>query len=253
MRGQLQAQDPRRNGCPTTSTRKSPRLPAGAAALASRVGMPRALVPWMTLRTLVVLGICIGHVLACSSSRSASGTKATHAQKYAPGSPELRTVDNAGFVDPGGRTHEVSAGVYGNPPTEYREAVPPPQREEPSKAKSKSESGSEAPTPSAPAAPASPASPASDPSEFTGRAARALCDRESYCGRVGAGKAFESAETCMAEKRERVHHAISEASCELRGDRISACLTAIRGAACGAPATPLQPPTDCTAPVLCRP
>ena len=45
------------------------------------------------------------------------------------------------------------------------------------------------------------------------RAARALCDRETYCGRIGAGKAFESADACMASKRERVGRAVSEASC----------------------------------------
>lgn len=43
------------------------------------------------------------------------------------GSPDLRTVDNAGYVDPGGRTRQVSAGC---PSTVGREEgnVPPPHQ-----------------------------------------------------------------------------------------------------------------------------
>jgi hypothetical protein len=204
----------------------------------------------MLARTFVILGTCVG--LACSSRRPASATHTPSDQKGGPGSPELRTVDNAGFVDPAGRTHEVGAGTYGGAPSDFREGVPPPQREQPTTttttSKGKSDGGSAAPTAITPA----PAP--SDPTDFNGRAARALCDRETYCGRIGAGKSFESAEACLADKRERVRAAVRAAPCrEIRGDRISSCLTAIRAVACGLPTDSVQPPPACTAPVLCHP
>lgn len=157
----------------------------------------------------------------------------------AAGSPELRTVDNAGYVDPGGRTRQVSQGSAAAPvgrgdgvaPTEHEQA-----------------SGRPAPLP----APTVPTPAASATSELTERAARALCDRESYCGRVGAAKPFESADACMAAKRVRVHQALGDASCdEIRGDRFSACLSALRLTECGPSQKTLQTPAECTARALC--
>jgi hypothetical protein len=198
-------------------------------------------------RLLGLLGaLVVGHVLACSSSSRPAGTQTTSAEKYAAGSPELRTVDNAGYVDPGGRTRQVSAGT-GAAPVGTNGGAPPPHREEPSG------SASAPGTEGAAATPMGPAPAASDPADFAERAARALCDRETYCDHIGAGKQYESGDACMVEKRDRVRSAISSSSCrEIRGDRISSCLTAIRGAACGPPATRLDPPAACTAPALCK-
>lgn len=181
--------------------------------------------------------VAIVAALACSGSRRASSTRPSSAQMQAAGSPSLRTVDNAGYVDPGGRTSQVSAGVA---PAQVGRGngVAPTERERPS--------GGPGTPPAPPSSAPVPA--AADTTDFTERAARALCDRETYCGRIGAGKAFESADACMAEKRRRVHRALDEASCEeIRGDRVAACLTAIRGAACGPPEVPLQPPAACNA------
>ncbi|MEO6417843.1 MAG: DUF6184 family natural product biosynthesis lipoprotein, partial [Polyangiaceae bacterium] len=173
----------------------------------------------MLTRTLGLLGIVGGLVLACAGSPpSTTMPRPTSAQLYASGSPELRTVDNTGHVDPGGRTREVSAGGtstvgVGNG------MVRPPYRE------SASGSGRIESSPSASGIAPAP----SDPAELPDRAARALCDRETSCGRVGSGKAFESGDACLVAKRESVHRAIDGASCgEVHGDRIAQCLTAIR-------------------------
>lgn len=199
----------------------------------------------MLIRTLGLLGIFGGHVLACAGSPpSTTMPPPTSAQLIASGSPELRTVDNTGYVDPGGRTREVNAGGTSTVGA-GNGMVPPPHRESPSGSGS-TESQRQPSTPGVAPAP-------SDPVELPDRAARALCDRERYCGRIGAGKAFESEDACMAAKRERVHRTIDDASCrEIRGDRIAQCLTAIRGAACGPTEAPLQAPRACTADVLCK-
>ena len=86
-----------------------------------------------------------------------------------------------------------------------------------------------------------------EPSELTGRVARALCDRETYCDRIGADKAFESADACMAAQRESVRNTLSETPCrEFPGDRVSSCLTRIRQGSC-------EPRTEtaCTTSALC--
>lgn len=184
-------------------------------------------------------------MVGCSASGRPSGTQPTSAELTAAGSPELRTVDNAGYVDPGGRTRQVSAGTGPSPVDRGGNGTAPRQRERPSTG----ESAAPAPRPSGPSpAPA-------DASELIERAARALCDRETYCGQIGAGRAFESADACIAEKRDRVHRALDEAACtdEIRGDRVAACLSAIRKAACGPPGVTLQPPAACTAHALCGP
>ncbi len=199
----------------------------------------------MLLRTLVLLGIFGVQLLACAGSPpNTTMPRPTNAQIIASGSPELRTVDNTGYVDPAGRTREVNAGGTSTVGA-GNGMVAPPLRESPTGSGTTS---SPSEPPSAGIAPAP-----SDPAELPDRAARALCDREKNCGRIGARKAFESDDACMFAKRERVHHAIDDASCrEIRGDRIAQCLTAIRAVACGATDAPLQPPRACTADVLCK-
>lgn len=199
----------------------------------------------MLARALGLLGVLAGCALPCAGCPSTSSTRTTSAQKLAAGSRDSRTIDNAGYVDPGGRTGEVSTGRTATVGAARGDGVPPPRREQPT--------GSATPQGDSEAAPTGLVSASGDPTEFTARAARALCDRETYCGRIGVGKAFESDDACMVGKRERVGRAISDASCrELRGEAIAKCLSAIRGAACGAAAAPLQPPPACAAPALCR-
>lgn len=179
---------------------------------------------------------------ACSSSRTSS-TRPSSAQIASAGSPSLRTLDNTGYVDPGGRTRQASQGV-GPTPVGREDMVAPTQPERPSGPPGPAAEGV-VPGPAGPATPAP-----AETSEFKERAARALCDREVYCGRLGEGKAFPTADACMVEKRERVRRALGEDACrEIRGDRVSACLAAIRGASCGP--GPVAPPAECAIQALC--
>jgi hypothetical protein len=191
----------------------------------------------LTIARALPFVVTLGAV-ACSGSR-APRAQPTSAQIAAAGSPELRTVDNAGYVDPGGRTRQVTAGT-GPSVVGRGEGVAPLQPER--------ASGSATPAPPPPVPIPAPA----DETDFNERAARALCDRELACDRLGAGKAFESADACVAEKRVRVRRARGEASCdEIRGDRVAACLVAIRALACGAPDARLEPPAECREHAVC--
>ena len=177
--------------------------------------------------------------LACGGSQSKGTTQTTSARSLAAGSPNTRTVDNAGYVDPGGRTRQVSAGAA--PAPVGRGAAVAPTRPESPGGVGVAPSESRRLTP-----------PPADATEFNERAARALCDRETFCDRIGASKRFESEGACMADKRDRVRSALGEAACdEIRGDRVASCLTAIRGAACGEPRDRQDPPVECGRTALC--
>lgn len=198
----------------------------------------------MDTKTAALIAITFGQALACLSHPTSptSSARTSSAQQYASGSSNLRTVDNAGYVDPGGRTAQVSQG--GATVSGRGNNLAPTNHEFPTESSGPGDSQTALP-PSSAAAPA-------DATELRERASRALCDRESDCGRIGADKSFESADACMAAKRERVRSVMREDNCnEVRGDRVASCLTAIRREACGPSAAPLQPPTACTAQVLC--
>jgi hypothetical protein len=198
----------------------------------------------MLSRTLALLAVAAGCLVSASCARPSSTTQTTSAQKYVAGSPDLRTVDNAGFVDPVGRTSQVTTG---GSITERGTGVAPTRREE------TKTTGPGAGEPQAAAEGPPVASSSADPSELTERAARALCDREAFCEHIGSGKTFESADACMSSKRERVRQAVAERGCrDIRGEAVSRCLNAIRGAECGTAGAPLPPPRACDADALCK-
>ena len=190
-----------------------------------------------------VAAVVIAVAFACTGSRRVTTARPSSAQLTAAGSPSLRTVDNAGWVDPGGRTRQMSQGAAPSP-VGTGDPVAPTEHERPT--------GPPVPAPAPSAAAPTPAS--DDVTELVARASRALCDREIACGRIGPGKAYESEEACTAAKRERVRSVLDAASCtEIRGDHVSACLTAIRRAPCGPPSSVLAPPSACTDAALCGP
>lgn len=176
---------------------------------------------------------------ACSSSQQTPRARATSAQITSAGSPDLRTVDNTGFVGPAGQTRSVSAGT-GASQIGRSEGVPPPQREIPGGGETSGSGAVPGDT--------------SVAVEPVARAARALCDRETFCGRVGEGQTFGSADSCMAAMRERVARRGTAEACgnAIRSDRLATCLAAIRAAACEPRnAPPMQAPPACTAEALC--
>jgi hypothetical protein len=193
--------------------------------------------------TTIVLyaSLAVCGLVGCASSRQPSSAQLTSA-----GSPELRTVDNAGYVDPGGRTRQVSAGSAPAPVGRGNGIAPTLPESATQSSGATEESSAGLPERASPiAAPA-------DSSELHERASRALCDREVYCERLGAGRPYESQDACMTDKRVRVRRALDRAPCtEFRGDRVTACLGAIRAAPCGRPDEPIPPPSSCTKDVLC--
>ncbi len=215
--------------------RDATRVPAAAAA--GTVDARHAVM--MIIRTLALPTTAFLVCTGCAPPQSTTQTTSA-------GSPHARTVDNAGFVDPVGRTSTVTAS---GSISERNTGVGTTH----TVGASTSGSGGTSEPAIGPPAPAVPSSSA-DPIELTERAARALCDREGYCEHIGTGKAFESADACMGVKRERVRQAIAERGCRdnIRGEAVSRCLTAIRAAECGNAGEALPPPAACDAEALCK-
>jgi hypothetical protein len=212
-----------------------------------------------TARSLGVLGFVLCLVAASSCTVVPFGAGLSSAQLYAAGSPSLRTVDNAGYVGPAGlaQPYSVSAGMQPyyywsgdgvRPPAREYSYLGGSMRERASPGETRKERTSETAT-----SPAKARSLASvDPSELAARVARALCDRETYCDRIGADRAFESADACIAVQRERVGRFLGAPPCrEFPGERVSSCLKTIRLGSCAPPQDPAQTESACAAAVLC--
>jgi hypothetical protein len=180
-------------------------------------------------------------ITSCASSGAVSRTQLSSAEIVAAGSPELRTLDNTGFVYPGGATTEVSQGI--GPAVVGRGAylVPPPTgREYPLLVP--------LPLPPVSGERAGPSASGSDPHEAVGRVARALCDQQAYCEHIGPSGTFESADACSTEERARLAGVIAQTSCEntARADLLAACLREIRAAPCIVEEDAFSMPRPCT-------
>jgi hypothetical protein len=186
---------------------------------------------------LVAIALVIG---SCVSSGAVSHTGLSSAEIIAAGSPELRTLDNTGFVYPGGATTEVSQGI--GPAVVGRGAyltAPPPGHWYPLLLP--------LPLPLGSGGRAGPPASGSDPYEAASRVARALCDHEAYCERSGPNGTFESADACSTEQRARLGSVIAKTGCEpaVRGDLLAECLRAIRAAQCLAAEDASSMPPPC--------
>jgi hypothetical protein len=201
----------------------------------------------MGLSTKLVVLTALASVAACAGTRGASTPAQTSsAQVTASGSPELRTVDNSGFVDPGGGTRQVNQG--GGPAPVGRGAeVPPPNRER----ISGGPSGSEGARPGPPAPAATRPAPI-DATTLAERAAQALCDRETSCDRVGPGKPYESVDACTSSERGRAREILGSRPCrEIAGDHAARCLSAIRARSCSAATAIVGALPECSPETLC--
>jgi hypothetical protein len=185
---------------------------------------------------LVAITVVIG---SCASSGAVSRTQLSSAEIIAAGSPELRTLDNTGFVYPNGATTEVSQGI--GPAVVGRGAYltpPPTGREYPLLVP--------LPLPLVSGGRAGPPSSGSDGYEAAERVARALCDHQAYCERNSPSGTFESADACSTEERARLGRVVAKTGCEttIRGDLLAECLRAIRAAQCiaGEDARSMPPP-----------
>lgn len=208
------------------------------------------------LKLSTALFVSFGMVTACASTEATSSraTVLSGTPRPAGTATTTHTVDNAGFVDNGGRTSDMTA------------------RTEMSGMRA-TESGSERPTggtggfplplgPSAPpradsgegAGSGGTVSPAGGPSsEATSRIAEARCDRETSCNRIGKGRAWTSKGACLEAQRERIGRTIEPAVCKRGVDsvQLASCLTEMRGQACNDPRDNIDSTASCRASALC--
>jgi hypothetical protein len=172
-----------------------------------------------------------------------------------------RTVDNAGFVDNGGRTSDMTgrsemSGMRGTEAGSERPTGTPgsglPLRIPSKTARTDIGEGAGAATSETGASTPSAGGP---PSEAVARLARARCDRETSCNRVGPGRAWASQDSCVAKQRDRVGAAVSAMPCPHGIDNVQlgTCLNALRGQACTDRRGDLGVLPECVTNALCAP
>ena len=173
-----------------------------------------------------------------------------------------RTIDNAGFVDNGGRTSDETSRsemsgmrateAGGERPTGTPGSGTPWPYQSSAAARPIGEGAGAASSESGTTKVPSSGGPVS---EAVGRLARARCDRETTCNRIGRGRAWASQESCVAHQREEVGVAMSALACPHGVDNVQlgTCLTALRSLACDDRRGDLAVLPECGANALCAP
>jgi hypothetical protein len=196
-----------------------------------------------------------------------------------------RTIDNAGFVDNGGRTSDEtiraqtsgmratevgSERITGTPgsgqPIPFIEPNPPRRGAQRERAPDATDMGQTVapttaigprpdPTSAPPAATTIGPGPSPAQLDATERIARARCDRQTACDRIGPGRAWGSPEACMAQQRPRTSEEVASLACRagLDGMQLGACLDAIRGLGCSESAASLDSVGECQPTSVCMP
>ena len=187
-----------------------------------------------------IAAVALAGFAACGGAAGDAGrtaeTTLTSGETHPSKPPESRTVDNTGYVDNSGRGSDETiarpdtAGVRGT------------------------ETGSDRPTgtntgipngahtdvrPEAPLVPKTAAlqprggiSPVAGYDDEPGKLGQALCDHEAVCDRIGDGRAWGSANACMAGMRARAIADLDADACRLDPNAIATCLAALRRAPC---------------------
>lgn len=208
------------------------------------------------LKLSTALFVSFGMVTACAATETRTSRAAVLSGTPRPDgtATTTHTVDNAGFVDNGGRSSSETARTElsgmratesgSERPTATTGGIPLPLgASAPARADSGEGAGSGGPT-----------SPAGGPSsEATARIAEARCDRETSCNRIGKGRAWASKGSCLEAQRERVGRAIDTAVCKRGVDsvQLTSCLTEVRGQACNDPRDNIDSTAGCRASALC--
>ena len=220
----------------------------------------------MSAKMALAAALVAGGAVASACDRGEQGrarTALTSASTPPPASTVAtsRTVDNAGFVDNGGRTSDMTgrsemSGMRATEAGSERPTGSPgsgqplPFSRKAARADigegagaSLSEPGTSVPSAGAPA------------SEAVARLARARCDRETSCNRVGPGRAWGTQDQCVAHQRERVGVGVSALSCPHGVDNVQlgTCLNALRLQACNDRRGDLEVLPECLANALCAP
>lgn len=172
--------------------------------------------------------------------------------------PTTRTIDNAGFVDPAGHTDEETlrsemSGMRATESGSERITGTPgyglPLPIEPSTPRRAGETGGL--TTETPAGRAVTTTAAMD--ETIARVARARCDRETGCDRIGPGHRSSSQASCAAQERVRARQELSRYACGRGVDMISlgTCLNTLRALECEVGSVELAATPECASSALC--
>jgi hypothetical protein len=91
--------------------------------------------------------------------------------------------------------------------------------------------------------------------EALARFARARCDRETACDRVGEGRPFKTQDSCVNVQRDRVRADVEALACPRGLDilQLGTCLNGIRLQACDDRRVDVEALPDCAASALCAP
>lgn len=213
--------------------------------------------PRRVARHPVTVALLCSFAVGCQRSdldRGAVTTTTTTSARPASTATTSRTIDNAGYVDNGGRTSEMTnrTEMSGMRATEVGSERPTgtPGSGTPIPGQPR-----RAPEPERGAAAATAAVPGNGPpllDDDVARLARARCDRATSCGRVGAGRAFETDSDCMMQQRGRGQDDLGAVSCAGGIDhrQLGLCLAELRKVACGA-SDALDATPSCRATAIC--
>ena len=196
--------------------------------------------------SLIALGFSLSALAACADPALRPGTPA---QTTGASLQSSHTVDNAGFVDPGGRTSdEFPMGELGGarategggrPPAASPAKVPLPglgnTESSFSRGTTQPRSGDEQGVVS---------------NEDEDRLSSATCDRELSCNRVGTGREYKSNDYCA---RHVALQSKQQLTCPngVIESALSSCIKAVRLAPCGGGAAAMTSLAACRPQALC--
>jgi hypothetical protein len=211
--------------------------------------------PALALAFTLVLAACGGSLERGARTNLTSGDPNPGA---APN--PSRTIDNAGFVDNGGRTSDQTSRpqtsgarateLGSNQPTGTNTGIP--NGADLGNREGGARSGAERASAAGTTLPHPGRSPVATYADLAGRVARASCDHETSCARVGDGRTWSSQATCMADFRARAAVELhTAATCALNRAAVATCLASIREQGCGNGVEPLHEHAACRA--LCAP
>jgi hypothetical protein len=217
-----------------------------------------------TKRTLgAALFLIVAVVTACERGGERPGalTAITGAPAPRPDTtvPTTRTIDNAGFVDNAGHTTDetVRSEFSGMRATEAGSeritGTPGYGVPLPIEPKIPRRSG-EATGASGETAPAGgPATTTAEVDEAIARVARARCDRETTCNRVGPSHRWGSTSSCLVQERMHTRQEMSHYACGRGVDMVplGTCLATIRALRCEVGSVALDSTPECVEGALC--
>jgi hypothetical protein len=210
---------------------------------------------------VVVVALAVGAACTQSSVDKAARTVTTQARQPRPDTTAAttRTTDNAGWVDNGGRTSDETARTEmsgyratemgserftgtpgsGTPLPFIEPKIRKAQVAEGAGSRgSARETGSGAPR-----------------ETVIGRVARARCDRETTCNRIGEGNVYATGEQCTTVLRGASIADVVAAACAHGFDetQLALCLTSIRNVPCTDPIDTIETVPQCERSALCVP